>query len=68
MIVEHSFGVQIVCICRTLFELCLMKKKKKKEEEEEQIKIFAFSFLDCEEKSRDSGAIFDIRIPKGFHL
>ena len=38
------------------------KKKKNK------IEILAFYFLDCEEKSWDSGAAFDIRIAKGYHL
>ena len=42
-----------------------MKKKKK---EEERNGNFLFDFLDCEEKLWDSGAIFDIRIAKGFHL
>ena len=38
------------------------KKKKNK------IEMFAFDFLNCEDKSWDSGAIFDITIAKGFHL
>ena len=38
------------------------KKKKNK------IEIFAFNFLNCEVKSYDPGAIFYIRIAKGFHL
>ena len=37
------------------------RRKKKKDEEEEQNQNFAFNFLDCEEKSWDSGAIFDLR-------
>ena len=37
-----------------------MKKNK--------IETFAFDFLDREEKSWDSGGIFDITIAKGFHL
>ena len=41
------------------------KERKKKKN---KIEIFAFNFLDCEEKSSDSGAIFDIRIAKSFHL
>ena len=47
---------------------------KKEEEEEERrkkkskIKIFLFDFLNCKEKSWDSGAIFYIRIAKGFRL
>ena len=40
------------------------KRKKKKN----KIEIFTFDFLDCDEKSWDSGAIFDIRIAEGFHL
>ena len=32
------------------FELCMMERKKKKRREENKIEIFAFSFLDCEEK------------------
>ena len=46
----------------------------KKEEEEERkkkknkIEIFMFDFLNCEEKLWDSGALFYIRIAKGFHL
>ena len=56
MIVEHSFGVRIVRIRRLLFELCLMEKKEEKEEEKRRrkkknkIEIFAFDFLDYEEK------------------
>ena len=61
LITEHSLGVLIVRICRILFELYLMKKKNK-------MKILAFHFLDCEEKSWDSGGAFDIRIAKVFHL
>ena len=66
MIVEHSFGVRIVFIRRILFELCLMEKKKKKNNN--KIEIFAFDFLDCEEKSWNSGDILDIGIAKGFHV
>ena len=33
-----------------------------------KIENFAFDFLDHEEKSWDSGTIFDIRIAKSFHL
>ena len=44
------------------------KNKNKRERKEEQNQIFAFDFLDCEEKSWDSEAIFWIRIAKGFHL
>ena len=40
------------------------RKKKKVEEErkKDEIEIFAFDFLDCEEKPWDSGAIFDITV------
>ena len=41
-----------------------MKKKKKKKN---KIESFVLNFLNFEEKSWDSGAIFDIRISKGFH-
>ena len=40
------------------------KERRKKN----RIEIFAFHFLACEEKSWDSGAIFNIKIAKGFHL
>ena len=55
MIAEHSFGVWIVCISCTVFELCLMKKKKERRKKTNKIKIFVFNFLDREEKSLDSG-------------
>ena len=50
-----------------------MKRRKKKAKERRKknktkIKIFALNFLDCEEKSWDSGVMFDIRTAKGFHL
>ena len=41
--------------------------EKKEERKKEQIENFAFDFLDCEEKSWDSGTIFCIRIAKSFH-
>ena len=56
---------------RILLELCLMKKKKKekrKNKKKNKIEISAFDFLDGEEKSWDSGAIFDTRIAKRFHV
>ena len=75
MIVEHSFGVQIVNIRHIPLELCLMEKKERKKErrrkrrkKKNKIKILAFDFLDCEEKYWNLEAIFDIRIAKGFHL
>ena len=51
-------------------ELCLMKKKKeerRKKNKNNKIQFFAFDFLDWEERSWDSGAIFYIRIAKGLH-
>ena len=76
MIVEHSFGVWIVCIHRILYELCSMVKKEERKKKERRrkkynkIKIFAIDFLDCEENSWNLGAIFDIhvKIAKVFHL
>ena len=44
------------------------RTKKERRKKEEQIEIFTFDFLDCEEKSWDSGAMIYIRIGKGFHL
>ena len=44
------------------------RKKKNKNNNNNKIEIFTFDFLDCEEKSWDSGAIFYIRTAKGFHL
>ena len=65
----HSFDVWIVCTRLILFELCVMeKKKKKKKARKNKIGIFAFDFLDCEETSWNSGAIFYITIAKSFHL
>ena len=43
-------------------------KKKTKKEEGKQNRNFVFNFLDCEGKQWNSGAIFYIRIAKGFHL
>ena len=43
-------------------------KEEKKKKKNNKIKIFTFDFLDCEEKSWDSVAVFYIRIAKGFHL
>ena len=69
MIVEHLFGVQIVGIRYKLLELCLMKKKtERRKKKKNKFKTLAFDFLDCEEKSWDSGAMFNIIIAKGFHL
>ena len=44
------------------------EEKRKKKRKKNKIEIFAFDFLYCEEKSWNSGAIFDIKITKGFHL
>ena len=44
------------------------KEERRKNKNKNKITIFAFDFLDCEEKSWVSGAIFYIRISKGFHL
>ena len=46
----------------------MKKKKERRRKKKNKIKIFAFDFLDCDEKSWDSGAIFYLRIAKGFHL
>ena len=57
-----------------IFSVTLDEKKKERTKKERRkkrnnkIKIFAFDFLDCEEKSWDSGAVLNIRIAKGFHL
>ena len=61
----------IIRIRRILFELCLIENKKKKKKVRKKKNKFEFStfdFLDCEEKSWDSGDIFDIRIAKCFLL
>ena len=44
------------------------RRRKNKKKKKNKIEIFTFDFLNCKEKSWDSGAIFDIRIAKGFHL
>ena len=46
----------------------MKKKTERRKKKKNKIEILAFDFLDCEEKSWDSGAIFNIRIAKGFHL
>ena len=43
------------------------RRRKKERKKENKIEICVFNFFDCE-KSWDSGAIFDIRIARGFHL
>ena len=48
-----------------------MKKKKerrRRRKKKKKFEIFVFDFLDCEEKSWDSGDIFYIKIAKSFHL
>ena len=44
------------------------EERRKKKSKKYKIKILPFEFLDCEEKSWDSWAIFYIRLTKGFHL
>ena len=47
-------------------------KRRRKKKNNNKIEIFALDFaldfLDYEEKSWESGGVFDIRIAKGFHL
>ena len=45
-----------------------MLDEKEERRKKNKIEIFMFDFLNCEEKSQDSGGIFYIRIAKGFHL
>ena len=40
------------------------RKERKKTKNKSKIEFFTFDFLDCEEKSWDSGAIFNIRIAR----
>ena len=44
------------------------ERKKEKRKKKNKIDIFSLDFLECEEKSWDSGAILYIRLTKGFHL
>ena len=44
------------------------KKKKKERKKKNKMEIFMFNFLKCEEKYWNSGAIFYVRIAKGFHV
>ena len=46
----------------------MLDGKEERRKKKYTIVIFVFDFLDCEEKSWDSEAIFYIRIAKGFHL
>ena len=46
----------------------MLDGKDERKKKINKIEIFAFDFLDYQEKSWDSGSIFDIRIAKGFHL
>ena len=50
--------------------LVMLDGKEGRKKKKNNIEIFAFDFLDCDEKSWDSWAIFDIhvRVAKGFHL
>ena len=41
------------------------KRMKERRKKKNKIEIFAFDFLDCEKKSWNFGAIFDIRISLG---
>ena len=43
-------------------------KEERKKGRRTKSKFLGFDFLNCEEKSWDSGATFYIRIAKGFHL
>ena len=45
-----------------------VRKKEREKKNNNKIEIFAFDFLDCEEKQCNSGATLYIRIAKGFHL
>ena len=42
------------------------EETRKKKNKKYKIEIFAFNFLDCEQKSWDCGTIFNVRIAKGF--
>ena len=42
-------------------------KEEEERKKKNKIEIFAVDLLNCEEKPWDSGAIFCIRIAKGFH-
>ena len=44
------------------------ERKKKRRKKKNKIEIFVFDFLECEEKSYDSAAIFYVRIAQDFHL
>ena len=46
----------------------MLDERERKKKKRNKIDNFAFDFLDAEEKSWDSGAVFDIRIAKSFHL
>ena len=41
------------------------RRRKKKKEERRKNRNFAFDFLDCEDNSWNSVAIFNIRVAKG---
>ena len=73
MIVEHSFGVWIVCMHHIVLELCLMKQKKKKKEEKrkKQNRNFRIQFtqLRGEVMGLYRGKFYiHVRIAKGYHL
>ena len=44
------------------------EERKKERKKKNKSKIFTFNFPNCEEKQWNSGAIFYIRIAKGFRL
>ena len=46
----------------------MLDEQERRKKKKSKIKNFAFDFLDCEENLWDSGAIFDIRIAKSFHV
>ena len=72
MTVERSFGVQIVRICRAVFDLCCVqelkiKKKRKERKKKNEIEIITINFLNREKNYCNSGSsMFYIRKAKGF--
>ena len=52
----------------TVYFLSYADGKEERKKKKSKIEIFMFDFPDCEEKSWDSGAVFYIRIAKGFCL
>ena len=68
--IEQSFGVQIVHIYCTVFELYTSKKKKvrKKEENRTKSKFSRLISSTVRRINRTLGVHFKISIAKGFHL